>query len=431
MFVRCYIATLFFTVIATGSVCAATEGQDPIQPGTVITLQNWQSYRQYMTEGMQALFAGRYFWKLPPDASMEVGQPKPHPLPQVFLDNTKKYSHLVQIRDLPNGGHTIVGYVAGRPFPDPVAPMKGYKILVDLWYRYSPYLTCGDDAHQYVQDESGSTSRSHNVEVDRRLSYISDPGQPIDDQRSAGYYRSEYSMTLEPEQQKYTTVLTLYPRDPSKLEDQYIFLPQLRRVLRQSANARCSPVGGGDFAVDDFEGFNGGIARFQSDYLRDQPILTVVDSGPEAYGNLSNYDSLFFPKPEVGKWQLRDTYVIDVRRIPSEQKGYCYGKQILYVDKDSDQVLWKDGYDPEMKFVKIGMSSKIATPVPQEGLQVGTGNEIEIMWDVQKNHASLYLTAGPSGKGLVANDQCRNLDGENYDVLKRYSTPAGLTEVMR
>ncbi len=430
MSVRLFIAVLFLTTIATASVCDAVESQDPIPPGTVITPQNWQNYKQYMTEGMQALFAGRYFWKLPPDARMEVGEPKRHPLPQIFLDHTKKYSQLVQIRELPDGGHTVTGYVAGQPFPDPAEPMKGYKILADLWYRYSPYLACGDDAHQYVQDGSGSISRSHNIEVDRRLSYVSDPGQPIDDQRSA-IYRSEYSMTLEPEQQKYTTVLTLYPRDPSKLEDEYVFLPQLRRVLRQSANARCSPVGGGDFAVDDFEGFNGGIARFQADYLRDQQILTVVDSDPGAYGNLSNYYSMFFPKPEVGKWQVRDTYVIDVRRIPSQQKGYCYGKQILYVDKNSDEVLWKDGFDLDMKFVKIGMSSKIATPVPQEGLQLGTGNEIEVMWDVQKNHASLYLTAGPTGVGLVANDQCRNLNGVDYNDLKRYSTPAGLTEVMR
>jgi hypothetical protein len=431
MIVGLFIAAIFLAAIATGSLSNAAERQDPIPAGTAITTQNWQNYKQYMTEGMQALFAGRYFWKLPPDASIEVGQTKAYPLPQIFLDNTRKYSQHVQIRELPNGGHTVTGYVAGQPFPDPDPPMKGYKILADLWYRYSPYLACGDDAHQYVQNGSGSISRSHNVEVNRRLSYISDIGQPIDDPRSTGYYRSEYSMTLEPEQQKYTTVLTLYPRDPAKLEDQYIFLPQLRRVLRQSANARCAPVSGGDFAVDDFEGFNGGIARFQSDYLRDQQILTIVDASPEQYGNLANYDSLFFPKPDAGKWQLRDTYVIDVRRIPSEQKGYCYGKQILYVDKESDEVLWKDGFDKDMKLVKIGMSSKIATPVPQEGPQVGTGNEIEVMWDVQKNHASLYLTAGPSGKGLVANDQCRNLDGENYDDLKRYTTPAGLTEVMR
>src|SRR5690348_13848332 len=40
-----------------------------IPPGTVITMQNWQQYRQYMPDGMAALFAGQYFWKMPADVS--------------------------------------------------------------------------------------------------------------------------------------------------------------------------------------------------------------------------------------------------------------------------------------------------------------------------------------------------------------------------
>jgi hypothetical protein len=39
-------------------VTAASDGSIP--PGTTITIQNWQQYKQYMTEGMQTLFAGTY-----------------------------------------------------------------------------------------------------------------------------------------------------------------------------------------------------------------------------------------------------------------------------------------------------------------------------------------------------------------------------------
>ena len=34
---------------------------------TVIDMQNWQQYRQYLPDGMQAFFQGGYFWKFPAD----------------------------------------------------------------------------------------------------------------------------------------------------------------------------------------------------------------------------------------------------------------------------------------------------------------------------------------------------------------------------
>src|SRR5690349_5920598 len=54
---------------------------DSIPPGTVITMQNWQNYRQFMPDGMAAMFEGKYFWKMPPDVQMQVGPTTIIPLP--------------------------------------------------------------------------------------------------------------------------------------------------------------------------------------------------------------------------------------------------------------------------------------------------------------------------------------------------------------
>jgi hypothetical protein len=51
-----------------------------IPPGTTITMQNWQQFKQYMPDGMASLFEGKYFWKMPADVSMEVGPTIIHPL---------------------------------------------------------------------------------------------------------------------------------------------------------------------------------------------------------------------------------------------------------------------------------------------------------------------------------------------------------------
>ena len=337
----------------------------------------------------------------------------------------------MSIKDLPTGGHTIEGYVAGIPFPNPADPLKGYKILVNFWYRYLPYLHCNGDDHEYLVNGASQVVTIRYEDVFRRLSHISDPGQPIDDPHAQGIDHTNFSMTLEPEQERYTAVLVVYYADPTEPKGQYIFVPQLRRVLRGSSNSRCAPVGGSDFATDDFSAFSGGIARFQADFLRDQKILALVKSEPLLYGKPDNYYfPLYFPKPQIGKWQLRDNDVIDVRRIPSSRAGYCYGKQIIYVDKESHTASWKDGYDPDFKLFKVEMSEQIAQPVPQEGIQFD-GNELETIWDLGKHHLSAFITASPDGKSVVANEACRDVDGVNYDDIERFCTPSGLSQVMR
>jgi hypothetical protein len=366
------------------------------------------------------------------DFRMEVGPISNYPAPQAYQDDTEKYSHLVRIVEIPGGGQALKGYVAGLPFPNPADPLKGFKILANLWYRPMPYLVCGNEDHEYLVNSAGQASDFRVEQVFRRLSHISHAGMPTTDPQAEGVEFSQYVMFTEPEQFKYTQILTLFYGNPQRSEDDFLYVPQLRRVLRQTANQRCAPLTNGDFTPDDLIGFNGGILRFQADYLRDQQTLALINADPKIYGDPANYYSIYLPRPIVGKWEVRDNYVVDVRRIPSQRGGYCYGKQIVYVDRDSYDVSWKDLYDNAMKLIKVQSSQKIASDVPGEGTQFFTGNSIETMWDISKSHLSFFVTAGPDRKGaLVANEACRDVDGVNYDDVKRYSTIGGLTQVMR
>jgi Protein of unknown function (DUF1329) len=104
-------------------------------------MQNWQSYRQFMPDGMAAPFQGSYFWKMPSDVQMTVGPTIVHPLPPSYLAATEKYSGQVSVSELSDGGLTITGYNGGIPFPAPAEPHKGWKVLADLWFRYTPHIT--------------------------------------------------------------------------------------------------------------------------------------------------------------------------------------------------------------------------------------------------------------------------------------------------
>jgi len=64
------------------------------------------------------------------------------------------------------------------------------------------------------------------------------------------FYVSRF-MAIEPEQSKYTTQLQCQPDDPTRVPETYVFLPSLRRSLRLSSAARCSPILGTDWVQDD------------------------------------------------------------------------------------------------------------------------------------------------------------------------------------
>jgi Protein of unknown function (DUF1329) len=94
-----------------------------------------------MADGMAAFFEGKYFWKMAPDVRMPVGPRIIHSLPKGYMEATEKLSAQVKIGELVDGGLTLTGYGGGIPFASPDEPHKGWKILANLWYRYTPHLT--------------------------------------------------------------------------------------------------------------------------------------------------------------------------------------------------------------------------------------------------------------------------------------------------
>jgi hypothetical protein len=381
------------------------------------------------------MFAGSVFWKFPPDFQLVVGPPHHYQPPTTYVANTEKYASQVKIVNLPDGGHSITGYVAGLPFPNPSPPLKGWKILVNEWYRYVPWIICSSKPGYQVilKDRFGSMYTERTALVYRRMSHISDYDKPITDPQAQGIDYSEWVQLPAPEQVKYITNLTLYYDDLLKPEDVFLFIPALRRSLRLSAAARCAPFVGLDHTQDDVRtGFNGGIVRWVVKFLRNQQIVTLTTSDPAVYGKWENYyPSLLFPKPVIGKWELRPVYVIDVRRVPAQRAGYCYGKQIMYIDGDSYNILWKENYDSSMKPWKDLVAIHIASPVPREGVQAETGNFIQLMYDQQNDHMTAAITADEHGQADVNNSACTNYDGINYTNVERYSSVAGLSEILR
>jgi hypothetical protein len=102
-FAAILFAVLFYPHAAAAS--AIPPAPASIAPDMTVTLQNWERYRQFMSEGLIALFEGQQFWRLPKDLRIEVGPSVPIPLPKRYLADTAEYSNRVKLVRTSSGGY--------------------------------------------------------------------------------------------------------------------------------------------------------------------------------------------------------------------------------------------------------------------------------------------------------------------------------------
>jgi len=404
-----------------------------IRTGTKITISNWKQYRAFMPDGMIALFSGKYGLKMPNDIEMDVGPPSHIVAPSSFRQASEKYSGGVQVVHLPNGRNDIANYIAGEPFPVPQGRDKGYEILADLWYAYGPHLAVGMPGGGLwsvtMLDRFGNATAASWAFVYRQLAFNTDPGVPRTDPRSAGAFYTQWLMTEEPEQAKYRTDLDILPQNTQQNELNYIYLPTLRRSVSFSMSARCAPLLGTDWTHDDQKpGFNGGLANFDADYLRNMKMLALVDLSEAVSDFPREYDMpLGFARPSWGSWSLRDVWIINIHRVLSEAAGYCYAKRIEYIDEETARSLWEDLYDSYRRLWKVTLSAYYPRKVPGADGETIYGRFAADTWDLQNQHATLGNSTDRSGRLIMFNAEVPH----EFDDITQYSTPGGLMQIMR
>jgi hypothetical protein len=381
-----------------------------------------------MPDGMAALFEGRYFWKMPADIRIEVGPTTIEPLPKNYLAATEKYSQQVRLVELPGGGLTVQNYQGGIPFPNPAEPHKGWKTLANVWYRYIPHLAVETYGSGCAIDSTHNYNCQAYSWVKRQLAYNTDPSAPAEPPGPKARYFTEWFMELEPEQERYTAYLTVNYADLTRPEEQYAFLPSLRRYQPISTLARCAETGGMDATTEDFHnGFDSNMTELDVEYLGHRKIIALVDpQAPTAPFPEDFYMPIAWPTPKWGKWQVRDVDVVGIKKIPSKAAGYCYGRRVMYADSHFAMPLWQEMDDMQMKPQKIWTMFPLKVDVPQVGTVYSAPFENEIFWDIQRDHVSVSIDPA-QGHRYYINEQAPH----EYHDDTRYTTPAGLNMIMR
>lgn len=381
-----------------------------------------------MSTGLEDLFEGKYFWKMPADVSIEVGPTVVNMPPKTYMAATEKYAGQVKIVQLPSGGLDLQGYQGGMPFPIPSEPHKGWKIIADVWYRYVPHLYVIKHAAGCSIDRDGNVNCAAGELVFRQLSFNTDPGVPASIPGAQGKFYTQWYMITEPENLRYTASLTIGYTDLQRFESLYAFIPSLRRSQPVSNLARCSMTQGIDITQEDYRGgFDSNITQIKAEYLGDKKVLALLL--PRMPGKFpDSFDMpLGFAKPSWGKWQVRDVYVVSVAKIPSQAAGYCYGRRVMYIDKATLNPYWEELYDSRMRLWKIVGLFPHTVNAPGIGPVDASGSLIYAFWDIRNDHASFIMDPTEDKYPIYINDQAP----AEYSDVARYSTPGGLDMIMR
>ncbi len=367
-----------------------------IAPGTIITVQNWTAYRKFLPIGVQALFSGKYLFRMgtDPGFAIEVGPTQHISLPSKVVRDTEKYSGQVRLKTIPGGGKAPEGYVAGEPFPNPAEPDLAYKIVYDNWYRWYPFVQ-SFHSHTNLVDRFQNIFYQLSQTTYWRLSHLSDDDYPTNLPYANGFSLNARFFILAPEQSKYTTEIEMLHDDPTVVPELYVFLPSLRRSLRLSSAARCSPLLGTDYTGDDGAGTSiTSPGLFRIELLGEYKVLGLLHEDP---ANREKDESFLikstvpgWPTPKDGKWELRDTYIVALYPLPELGTSYCYGVRIVYIDKETWDNYYFDLYDSGHKLWKTEWLFTYPMDIGG-GERAVTNNNTSTMLDLQNAHATAVV----------------------------------------
>jgi hypothetical protein len=418
--------------------------ENGIPIGTKITQANWQQYQQFMPESMIHLFKGDLFWHMPKDLEIDVG-PTRHILPpKPYREHTEKYGSQTTLMKTADGGYLPRGYVAGFPFANPFAGDKdqvGAKMYYNDYYRPAPRVEEAPNCSYTLDQYANFTRTADSIIVFSQLTHLSEPGYPQDVPGNNGYFFAEYFEQTAPEQGKYFASLLLTSNDPTTLDELYEYIPSLRRSLRLSQAARCSPIFGTDFVYEDAqEGAPRMGNLFNNVYVGEKKVLTLMHGAPESFNTCGTPTSLDpryyyfglkgvvpFPNPGSGQWEVRDTYMVEMTRLPAVSRGYCYGKRLMYFDKENyfpDHTEVWDRAGNLYKWIVVFAYPAILPNLGLDGQEVTiTGPNTGYVVNFQDQHATVFI-----GLHVCVDKEC---DAQGFSDISRYASPEGLMKIMQ
>jgi hypothetical protein len=295
-----------------------------LKQGETIGPNNWKKI-----EGMITTY---YLDRIKKGQTILIGGKGIYTVPQEYINATEKYSKQAKLDE--NDG--ISGYIAGQPFPniDPKDPKAGLKIIWNHFWRFrgddftSGHIAGkGSNFKRYLIFENGNEVEAETANSTLRAMgrMLVPPIPAFPEAVKAQIFEYTLSSTQYPRDSAGTTILQQRYVDPTKPDDQWIYIPSIRRVRRNSTSQRCATLAPTDYTLDDIvSGFNGKVPNFTYKLLGKQKVLGISDWGGKNLPPRKHGD--YFPQDVA--WTQTDAWVVEQS---SKDPAYCYSKRVMYV----------------------------------------------------------------------------------------------------
>jgi len=314
-----------------------------VRPGDVITDRNADKARELVSPGV--------YLRITRGMSMQIVPTERIEWPPPYRDATEKYSSQVR---LSNDHRSLVGYVAGLPFPfiDPNDPTAGTKLMWNDTFR--PTSTDDYDARDFscISEYTGLNRpyvpinyyefghlASYNLVGRTEVEPM--PTDP-DFLTSGRLLLIGFYPFLAPQEDRGRGFVRYRYADPLKGDDTWGWMPGGRRVRRLGEAFLGSSAGAITWSLDNFQGFAAKNENYNWRLLGEKSMLAsiAVAHVPEVTCPTDGGASAC---PE--RWQLRRMYIVEGQARRDRVPGELFGRHVMYLDAEADCIMYQDFYN--------------------------------------------------------------------------------------
>jgi hypothetical protein len=333
-------------VIASAIILAsllAAEARAQVKPGDVITPDNAYKVRDLVSPGV--------FYKVQQGMSMKIVPSSRLDWPPPYKDATEKYSSQVR---LSRDQRTVVGYVAGQPFPliDPNDPAVANKIM---WNNVFRPITTDDYDLRFYDCESVYGGRNKHPLVTQyyqvghyagydlvgRVEVEPLPTDP-DFKRTNRLWEFGLFPVLAPEAERGDGFIRYRYADPNRADDDWSWNHGSRRVRRIDEAILSTATSAQTWNPDHYSGFNAKTEEYDYKFLGEKNLLGVVHA-EHSPGLKCATDGGASACPEA--WEMRHMYVVEARPRADRAARALQSKTVVYLDSEAWFEPYIDEYD--------------------------------------------------------------------------------------
>ena len=311
-----------------------------VKPGDVITPQNAAQVKDLVSPGV--------YYMVTHGMQMDIVPSERIDWPPPYKDATEKYSSQVR---LTNDHRSLVGYVAGQPFPliDTNDPQVANKIMWNNVFR--PISTDDYDLRFFdCQIEYVNPGHEQKIVNDIQVGHYAGydlvgrteveplPVDP-DFKKTGRLWLFGLYPLLAPQEARGQGLIRYRYASATQGDDTWDWNPGSRRIRRLNESLNSSATGAQSFDPDHYSGFNPKTEEYNYKFLGEKEMLACAHAqhSPEIRCPTDGGTSAC---PEA--WEMRHLYVIEAlpRRTLGGNQQALHSRTIVYLDSE----LWFEPY---------------------------------------------------------------------------------------